>query len=162
MTIQENTAITFPQNMDKYSMWIQGAPSFRKRQFLSPSCHIDEFQAEFMLCIIKPLFDEQKISMNFFYNLKFLLIFWFNYLSHRQCLVMALMQIFWEKLGKPLEKFVPGSKSLLSSNAPFIWWSPRKGFLTISALYKELRKLFQTLLFITCPDFQEIILGIFH
>ena len=51
-----------------------------------------------MLCIIKPLFDEQKILRNFFCNLKFLLIKWLNYLSHCQCLVMGLTQNFWGKL----------------------------------------------------------------
>ena len=99
---------------------VQGAPSFRKPQFLGPRCHTNEFQAEFMLCIIKPLFDEPKISMDFFCNLKFLLINQLIYLSHCQCLVMALMQNFWEKLRKLLEKLVAPPKSLPSSNAPFI------------------------------------------
>ena len=120
---------------------LQSERFFTQGLFLRPSCHPDEFQAEFLQRIISPPLEWEKILMSFFCNLKFLLIFWLNYLSHCLTLVQPLMQHFWGKLGKPLEKFAGNSKSWPSSNRPFIQWSPREGFVNLSAFSWELHTL---------------------
>ena len=76
--------------------------------------------AEFLQCIINTLLNEKKILMDFFCDLKFLLIKQLNYMSHCLGLVMPVIHHFWGKLEKPLENFGGPSKSVLSSNSPFI------------------------------------------
>ena len=99
---------------------IQGEASFTQRLFLRPGCQGNEFVAEFLQCIINTLLNEEKILMDFFCDLKFLLINWLNYMSLCVGLVMPQIQHFWGKLEKPLENFGGPSKSVLSSNSPFI------------------------------------------
>ena len=53
---------------------IQGEASFTQRLFLRPGCQGNEFEAEFLLCIINTPLNEEKILMDFFCDLKFLLI----------------------------------------------------------------------------------------
>ena len=53
---------------------LQGQASFTQRLFLRPGCHGNEFEAEFLQGIINTLLNEEKILMDFFHDLKFLLI----------------------------------------------------------------------------------------
>ena len=53
---------------------LQGEASFTQRLFLRPGCQGNEFVAEFLQCIINTLLNEKTILMDFFCDLKFLLI----------------------------------------------------------------------------------------
>ena len=69
------TAIFVPHVADGISLWhIQGEASFTQRLFLRPGCQGNEFETEFLLCTIKRPLNEEKILMDFFCDLKFLLI----------------------------------------------------------------------------------------
>ena len=56
------------------SIVVQGEVSFTQQLFLRPGCHGNEFEAEFLQGIINTLLNEEKILMDFFCDLKFLLI----------------------------------------------------------------------------------------
>ena len=99
---------------------VQDKASFTQRLLYRPGCHGNEFEAEFLQCIINAPLKEAKILMDFFCDLNFLLIKLLNYMSLCVGLVMPLIQHFWGKLEKPLENFGGPSKSVLSSNSPFI------------------------------------------
>ena len=54
--------------------FVQGEASFTQRLFLHPGCHGNEFEAELLHFIINTLLKEEKILMDFFCDLKFLLV----------------------------------------------------------------------------------------
>ena len=53
---------------------VQGEASFTQRMVLRPGCQGNEFETELLLCTIKRPLNEEKILMDFFCDLKFLLI----------------------------------------------------------------------------------------